>query len=68
MLDGFVTIDGDMMYLEDGAVQTGKITITDENENDYTFLFGSQQAKLPCQGLAETAESNHNIGFHTISS
>ena len=45
MLDGFVTIDGDMMYLEDGAVQTGKITITDENENDYEFMFAPKTIK-----------------------
>ena len=43
MIDGLQTIDGTLYYLEDGARQTGKVTLTDENENDYTFLFGEKK-------------------------
>jgi hypothetical protein len=42
MIDGLQNIDGDLVYLEEGAKQTGKVTLTDENENDYTFYFGEK--------------------------
>ena len=42
MIDGLQEIDKELVYLEDGARQTGKVTLTDENENDYTFYFGEK--------------------------
>ncbi len=42
MLDGLVEIDGNLMYLDGGAAQTGKVTLTDDNENDYTFYFAEK--------------------------
>ena len=42
MIDGLQMIDGDLVYLEGGARQTGKVTLTDENENEYTFYFGEK--------------------------
>ncbi len=42
MIDGFVAINGNLMYLDGGAAQTGKVELTDENENDYTFYFAEK--------------------------
>lgn len=42
MLDGLVEIDGKLMYLDDGARKTGKVSIEDDNENDYTFCFADE--------------------------
>ena len=42
MIDGLQEIAGQLVYLEGGARQTGKVTLTDENENDYTFYFGEK--------------------------
>ena len=43
MIDGLQVIDGlGLVYLEGGARQTGKVTLTDENENDYEFYFGEK--------------------------
>ena len=42
MIDGLQYIGGKLMYLEGGARQTGKVTLTDENENDYTFYFADK--------------------------
>ena len=43
MIDGLqfiVTENGNkLVYLVDGTMQTGKVTLTDEYENDYTFMF-----------------------------
>lgn len=44
MMDGLVEIDGDLMYLKDGARKTGKVTLTDELENNYTFYFGDENS------------------------
>ena len=43
MIDGLQNIAGDLVYLEGGARQTGKVTLTDNNENDYTFYFGEKK-------------------------
>ncbi len=48
MIDGFQAIGADVAalddyyYLADGARKTGKVTLTDNNENDYTFYFGEK--------------------------
>lgn len=55
MIDGFVEIDGVRMYLKDGAKQTGKVTLTDNNENDYTFYFVEKGDKK-----YEAANGNYN--------
>ena len=49
MLDGlqYVTVGtaSNLMYFVDGAKQTGKVTLTDEYENDYTFVFAPKTEK-----------------------
>ncbi len=42
MIDGLQEIDGELVYLEDGARQTGKVTLTDDYENDYEFYFAEK--------------------------
>ena len=42
MIDGLQWFGGDLIYLEDGAKATGKVTLTDENENDYEFYFAEK--------------------------
>ena len=42
MLDGLVEINGELMYLTEGARTTGKVSIEDDNENEYTFCFADE--------------------------
>ena len=42
MIDGLQYIGGKLMYLKGGVKQTGKVTLTDKNENDYTFYFADK--------------------------
>ena len=45
MIDGLQEIDGALVYLEDGVKVTGEVTLTDNNENDYEFLFAEKTEK-----------------------
>ena len=66
MLDGFVKIGKDMMYLADGVKKTGKVVITDDNENDYTFCFdkdgvavdGNEDGYCYKNGMLQTSEES----------
>jgi glucan-binding YG repeat protein len=58
MIDGLVEVDGNLMYLEGGAAVTGKVTLTDENENDYTFYFAEKTKDGQTKYVA--AEGNCN--------
>ena len=42
MIDGIAEINDKLYYLDGGARQTGKVTLTDDNENDYTFYFAEK--------------------------
>jgi glucan-binding YG repeat protein len=42
MIDGLQIINSERVYLDGGVKQDGKVVLTDENENNYTFLFGEK--------------------------
>ena len=58
MIEGLVKVDTELKYLYDGAAFTGKVELTDENENDYTFYFAEKTKDGQKKEVA--AEGNYN--------